>query len=627
MLDHSQAEHSNAMSAVRPDSRESHHESLEPQLGAIPVSAVSPGRRLGRSTVADGAADPQDRLRYLRRSHSYRLPGEERAESSDYRTAERLDPPLVAALRRSNGGHAVSLDVGFSGRPAVDVWALGTAVAAGRSRLSAIGPAQSQDLAVSRDGGAAGSSPTRLGQVGSIIRRTEESATLLKELAEPKVFQGPDVELQKSIVQKLEQAIPDLHKETTIKRDQMEEEIGEWDMEFNHRKQKTNTEFLEHQTEKAKRRAALPPIYDSPLLYLGSIELTGIPASDEDDEDMIAGATLVETNNALGPNDNAIDLSRIAGVEQEVVENTLRTMIKAQQIEYLRKSGFVGDEWKIIVEVHYYRNRSVSSPNLHKDTLGQTLFVNLNYTNEEETAGPEFMVNPPLVQTHEDKIEQNLPGAFMDDLKQTRDGESPTEIRTTTLAPHSVVSFVDEAIHHATPLIGHRSVEPAGLERFLSSEPGFMELFAQAEDAYKKSRPTTGLWSFISSSPSFVDSFAVEVPTTLKTSWEAWMEICARGGNAKLQRPVFLESGMTGEQVDRLMTEYGEDGFNSVNIPSRARTNEKSGGRIPLAPEGDKTRRPALKREMSQRALDNNLPQVDLGPRRFFRTWVRAVRK
>lgn len=115
MLDHAQAEHSSSASAPRPGTRESHHESLEPQLGAIPVSSVSPGRGLLGPTVADDAADPQDRLRYLRRSHHHRLPSEEQAESSDHRTADRLGKPIVAALRRSNGGAAVSPDVGSAG--------------------------------------------------------------------------------------------------------------------------------------------------------------------------------------------------------------------------------------------------------------------------------------------------------------------------------------------------------------------------------------------------------------------------------------------------------------------------------------------------------------------------------
>src|SRR5437763_6814445 len=67
------------------------------------------------------------------------------------------------------------------------------------------------------------------------------------------------------------------------------------------------------------------------------------------------------------------------GLTRLVVENTLKTMIDSGEVEYLRKGGLPNDEWKILIEVHYYRQRGVSATGFHKDTQGETLFVNLNY--------------------------------------------------------------------------------------------------------------------------------------------------------------------------------------------------------------------------------------------------------
>jgi hypothetical protein len=76
------------------------------------------------------------------------------------------------------------------------------------------------------------------------------------------------------------------------------------------------------------------------------------------------------------------DLVEHPGVKAQVVANTLKTMIKAKQIAYLRKSGMVAGEWMVLIEIHYYRSRQQDRSQFHKDTQCLTLFVNLNYCTE-----------------------------------------------------------------------------------------------------------------------------------------------------------------------------------------------------------------------------------------------------
>src|SRR5262249_37218328 len=155
------------------------------------------------------------------------------------------------------------------------------------------------------------------------------------------------------------------------------------------------------------------------------------------------------------------------------------------KLEYLRKSGLVNNEWKVIVEVHYYRDRNPEQTKFHKDTEGQTLFVNLNFLNEAEISGPELILNPATSPEYQEWVESGrLPKAFLDDLKLAKEriGESDTIVQT-VVPKKGVVAFVDEAAHHKTPTMGHRTVNPKQIDNVLKSK--FPEQYADAKQAYK----------------------------------------------------------------------------------------------------------------------------------------------
>lgn len=442
-------------------------------------------------------------------------------------------------------------------------------------------------------------SPVPLSTTSGVAIEPETSPTSgskLTKLATPKVFPGPEIELQQGIVTDLEKTIPTLA------------------------------------TEAKKQGTGIS--YSGDILYLGSVVLTRIPSSPEDDQRLIDEAVLVPTDHALDPSQDGTALTKRSGVERAVVTNTIKTMIAAGQIDYLRSAGFVGLDWKIVVEIHYYRNRSTTRSNLHKDTLGQTLFVNLNYTNEEDAPGPEFVVNPPTLKTHEDQIAENLPPQFMADLLQTRtDLPTPSMIETETLKPHSVVSFVDEAIHHATPLVGARPIYPNTLKTFLKTDPTYATDAGRAfpawrllaglpeDEATETSLPRSGTTAV--TEEGFGGAFTGS--SSDQQRWRALVELCHRPVNEGLKRSTLEAAGLTPDEVDRMQSLVGDEGFRTVSIPGAARKDGK-GGRVKVGPEGGAPL--PLKRRMSLLDASGQLPRIPPKetPRRFFRTWVRAVR-
>ncbi|HEY5878793.1 MAG TPA: hypothetical protein VIU11_07775, partial [Nakamurella sp.] len=274
----------------------------------------------------------------------------------------------------------------------------------------------------------------------AMLRRNTESAKLLTKMATPKAFDGPDVEVRDQIIVKLEAQLEDL-----------------------------------------------PDLKSKAVVYLGSVVLENLPAGMEEFAEWSGHQDTKETDSSILPSLNAVAVTKAAGVGKELASYTLKVMNAAGQLDYLRKSGFVGEEWSIVVEMHYYRDRPKDNPNMHKDTIGQTLFVNLDYITTERDAGPEYIVNPPLIATHERKVAQTLPDEFLKDLKKARKNLDPaSSIDVVELQPNQVVAFVDELIHHSTPLVEHREVKSKELKEFLKQDADFKDLYPAAVEIDKR---------------------------------------------------------------------------------------------------------------------------------------------
>ncbi len=185
--------------------------------------------------------------------------------------------------------------------------------------------------------------------------------------------------------------------------------------------------------------------------------------------------------------------SRRPRVAQQIIVNTLYTLETARQLDYLRKSDLIDNQWKVVIEIHYYRERDTSMTAFHKDTRGQTLFVNLNFVagdpdQEEKLLGPEYVLNPPTSNEYEKWVQSsgNLPAAFVADLKSAKSSlDRPAMIEATRVPAKGFVAFVDEMIHHKTPTRGHRSVDEIWINSILRASNHRAD-FASAERAFKQ---------------------------------------------------------------------------------------------------------------------------------------------
>ena len=418
----------------------------------------------------------------------------------------------------------------------------------------------------------------------AILQRNGESAKLLEKLAVPKLGEGPSIEVQKKLVL----AVEDL--------------LG---------------------TDSATE------------INLGGILLDRIPDCYEGSDDLFAkvsGAKLVPLPSTIpGESFRSAGADRAeavirAGLGPAVVENTLKTMIDALQFEYLRLAGLPNDQWKILVEVHYIRSRPKDMTGFHKDTRGETLFVNLNYNvGDNRLMGPEFVINPDPSPEHEKQITgtggkpRTLPKAFTDDLEAIRRTlPEPTEMRTGVVNPYGYVAFVDEAIHHATPYYGHRFVTGKELRQYLTqTSPEYVEI----------TRADTVPEVLVAEQQVAVRELREEGHHRRRRDRDV-ADVAGDDGGGKDTATYTredLEGMMSSRNIDLMIETVGSyegaarkgaGGFYGASIPG-------SKGYHPVNRPG----RPPLVRQASTKEFKAVRPKPlpDEVPRRFIRTWVRIV--
>jgi len=406
---------------------------------------------------------------------------------------------------------------------------------------------------------------------GPSVQRTEESARLLTELAVPQIKPGPTVEVQKALVKKLDE----------------------------------NVDFI------------------GGILNLGGILIDAIP---EKDDDLVEQARLV----ALPTVGGFISAGSPRGdkvlehhLDRQVIENTLRTMIDAQQIAYLRLAGLPDKDWKILIEVQYYRERDMTQTGFHKDTLGETLFVNLNYHMDRTVVAPEYVINPAPSQAHDDQTANTLPLAFRNDLAATRLRlAAPTTYQTGIAEPYDYVAFVDEAIHHATPYYHHRYVTGSDLADYLQEK--FPAKLQHASSVYKTYQARSW-YQYGYGFSSYLDTQII--PADEAAIWQTRMALIADAARRLTRHD--LQGAITDTEFDAVLTGASASGtvrsggasagFHKASIPGVARTPSLL---APIHPG-----RPTLTRRLSNADFRKTLPaEPPQGDRRaFFRTWVRVV--
>ncbi|MCR6639611.1 MAG: DUF4157 domain-containing protein [Sporocytophaga sp.] len=303
-------------------------------------------------------------------------------------------------------------------------------------------------------------------------------------------------------------------------------------------------------------------------------------------------------------------------LKRKIIVNTLSTMEKASQVEYLQASNFATDEesgWKVVVEVHYYRTRPTTNNVFHKDTLGTTLFVNLNYLNQERMVGPEFVINPMDNEKHMSDIAQSLPEEFLQDRQTVMDQlDEPQIIEVVEVPEYGFVAFVDEMINHSSPTTEHRKVKGSDVHRFLRERDN--DAYNKYKGAYDK---WSGRWNIFWSYESYL-------PDGGGFDGEDWLSVFEeiRDENAMFNRQELramdVEQRVLSDAEIEMLIHIAEHGsFGSVSIP-------KAGGRSNMTSD-DRPMKRRMSMDLDQQG-GGNLSKESGGKRSFFRTWVRAER-
>jgi hypothetical protein len=153
-------------------------------------------------------------------------------------------------------------------------------------------------------------------------------------------------------------------------------------------------------------------------------------------------------------------------------QNVHTTLKKSGQLDYLRENKdelFTG-KYRIVVDVDFVYARPSTQIAFHKDTVGLSLFVNLNYNNQREIFSPEWVANPHLIDKHLANINGKLPDVFKKNLAEQYIKQGETEICVKRMPKHGIFSFVDELIHHSTPYVGHRyTISRESLDKFIKA--------------------------------------------------------------------------------------------------------------------------------------------------------------
>jgi hypothetical protein len=479
-----------------------------------------------------------------------------------------------------------SLTSGPGALPRVTDDPLGAAAAPLR-RANAAGPTAAQLQSLQRSAGNRAVSqllcrPAKpsTGVPHRLLQRNGNSAALMEDLAKPKVFQLKPAALkdQDLVVAKLEEQLNRLS-----------------------------------DTEQAT--------YD--VSFLGGIELTKPLTKEVRLSHLIKQAKLVdlpqrETLTAIPA--STFPLAKKAHVEQEVVATTLRTMERAGQLDYLRTSGLIDDQWKIVIEVHYYRSRNPKQQSFHKDTAGRTLFVNLNYLNEAKMAGPEYIMNPEVPAGYEEHLRTRLPKVFAEDLKKAKlKHGKPTRIEATVIPPKGVVSFVDEALHHKTPTLEHRTAS-AGDLRFVLRQNRRDE-FEDAEQAYRGYK-----------AQALKRHYKLHLQSdATKQHAATWFKIMDAAADARFNRTQLaaFKPLLSDDEIEATVEVGGLRMFGTADFLFLAKMGFPKG--VPVqGVEVKEKGKPPLKRKISEQLLGGEkLPPATSGSgrRTFFRTWVYAVPK
>ena len=231
-------------------------------------------------------------------------------------------------------------------------------------------------------------------------------------------------------------------------------------------------------------------------------------------------------------------LRRLSSLQGKVVDplkaQVLQILSDSGQLEMLRQHATEGFDYDVSID--YFHLRSLAAVGFHKDTLGQTLFIHLAFSNEKPILGTEWIVDmgpgglnePAALWPHESK----LPDWFKRDLLEARtrwkqfaseNGPKSDAFRIwgETLAPFGSVSFNDPLIIHTTPDTTSRKAA----DNKLSQQQGFVEESTGGRVSYPLPTPSMAARP---RSHSDAQAFASQLPADTKNTPRSFIRLEVR---------------------------------------------------------------------------------------------------
>lgn len=143
----------------------------------------------------------------------------------------------------------------------------------------------------------------------------------------------------------------------------------------------------------------------------------------------------------------------------QVQNNVKKTLFSAGQFQWIMSNWeSINQTHDVYVDVDYYPNRMADAGGaLHKDSVGETLFVNLTYNNSEAGASAEYLVDNVAYDPFEYRMPQVATGLIAE--KRAGNLADDGSIKGVDLPQRGRISFIDPVIWHATPFYNHRIPE------------------------------------------------------------------------------------------------------------------------------------------------------------------------
>ncbi len=311
--------------------------------------------------------------------------------------------------------------------------------------------------------------------------------------------------------------------------------------------------------------------------------------------------------------------------EFEIPKETLKDLSKLL-LGFMRKNGqlnyienqkwFKTGTYRVEIDVNFTPAREYGNINLgwHKDTGGDTIFVNLIFNNTKKIPGTEWTLDLlPFSKEKKKILLLNMPEKTIEKIEEVREilkKEKNRKIHGGILPPNGYVSWVDELIWHSSPYLANRSTFRDKETVFRMMGDGF------GADTYE---------------------IMLRIAMTKETVLNKWClktipEFSEEKFDFEIAREIYKKGYNKYSFAEELKRDLEKIDWSKVKMrTSLGISNDKDSDVLGSKKIGESTGMSGLERTNSKTGMLKKLKELMKGreneTRTFIRTWVRIVKK